>query len=185
MASTAVHLHRALGKALALCGCQWQPRFPLRGWVCREELVVVLQLQRPPRKAPVRPGRLWPKRACLGGWVHLGGQGPPLGQQRPSGKALAKTECLCRPGAHLGGLSGLEGCGAGSVALAEGPCLYCRMTPASAGCVPLAVQAAGWPLAQAAWGPRRQGSTQPRELLPGEEVVASRMAGEPPGWAGP
>ena len=115
----------------------------------------------------------------------LGGQGPPLGQQRASGKALAKTECLCRPGAHLGGLSGLEGCGAGSVALAEGPCLYCRMTPASAGCVPLAVQVAGWPLAQAAGGPRRQGSTQPRELLPQEEVVASRMAGEPSGWAGP
>ena len=82
--------------------------------------------------------------------MHLGGQGPPLGQQRASGKALAKTECLCRPGAHLGGLSGLEGCGAGSVALAEGPCLHNRLTLASVGCVPLAFQAAGWPFAQAA-----------------------------------
>ena len=34
-------------------------------------------------------------------------------------------------------------------------------------------------------GPCRQGSSRPRDLLPGQEVVASHLAREPPGWAGP
>ena len=86
----------------------------------------------------------------LGG---LGGQGPPLRRQRPPGRAPACPGRPWPPRAHLGGSSSSEGWGAGAVALAEGPCLHRRVTPATAGCVSPAVEAAGWPLAQAARGP--------------------------------
>ena len=46
---------------------------------------------------------------------------------------------------------GAEGWGAGAVALAEGPCLHRRVTPATAGCVSPAVEAAGYNCVRFAW----------------------------------
>ena len=114
---------------------------------------VLVHRQRAPGKAPACPGCPWPPRARLGSWVPLGGQGPPLRRQRPPGKAPACPGRPWPPRAHLGGSSSLEGWGPGAAAPAEGPCLRRRVTPATAGCVSPAAQAAGWPLAQAARGP--------------------------------
>ena len=117
--------------------------------------------------------------------MRLGVQDELLHQQQRRGKAPAGLGLLWPPRAHLGGLSSLEGWGLGAVALVKLPCLHHRVTLATMVCVSQAVQVAGLPLAQDTKGPRPQGSMWHRELPPEEEVVASHLAGETPGWAGP
>jgi len=117
--------------------------------------------------------------------VPLGVQGELLHRQQPQGKVPAGPGLPWPPRAHLGGLSSLEGWGLGAVALAELLCLHHRVTLATVVCVSQAVQVAGLPLAQAIKGLRPQGSMWHRELPPEKEVVASHLAAETQGWAGP
>ena len=91
--------------------------------------------------------------ARLGGWVSLRGRGVLVHLQWPPGKVPACLGHLWQPRAQLRGLSSLEICGTGAVALAEALCLHHRVTRATTGCVSQAVQAAEWPLTQAAKGP--------------------------------
>ena len=127
------------GKAQACQRCPWQPRFLLRGWVCRRQLAVALQPQRPRWKLQTCAGCPCPLKTLPGHLVCLGGQGALLHWQRLPGKVPVCPGCPWPPRAHLGGCSSLEGWGVGAVALVEGSCLHHRVTPATAGCVSQAV----------------------------------------------
>ena len=99
--------------------------------------------------------------------------------QWPPGKVPVCLGSLWPPRAQLGGLSSLEGWGAGAVALAEVPCVHHRVTWATTGCVSQAVQAAGWPLVQRTitWGGGGGGGHrfQGKEASPWRTVPSLRL----------